>query len=85
MYSENNHNIFKISNEEWYNEQKIWKKRENLIQKHQPKIPENQLINKGQNSNHDRSENTIKKTDASHKTDIYHDYSYIYILFVCFV
>ena len=41
---------------------KIFKKKsENLIQKHQTEITENQLINRGKNENHERSENIIKK------------------------
>ena len=37
------------------------KKNENPIQEPQPEIPDNQLINRGKNTNHERSENIIKK------------------------
>ena len=39
---------------------KIFEKSENLIKKHQPEIPENQLINRGKNPNHDKTENITK-------------------------
>ena len=38
---------------------KRFEKSENLIQK-QPEIPENQMINRGKNPNHERSENITK-------------------------
>ena len=34
---------------------------ENMFQKHQPEIPENQLINRVKNPNYERSENITKK------------------------
>ena len=34
---------------------KRFEKGENLIKKHQPEIPDNQLINRGKNQNHERS------------------------------
>ena len=54
--------IIVISNYLQKNERinKSFEKIENLIQKHQPEISENQLINSGKNPNHERSENITK-------------------------
>ena len=40
---------------------KRFEKSENMIQKHEPEIPENRLIIIGKNPNHERSENITKK------------------------
>ena len=37
---------------------------ESLIQKHEPEIPQIQLINSSKNPNHERSKNINKKTDV---------------------
>ena len=55
----------------------IEKKSYNLIQKHQPVIPENQLINKVRIPTTSVAR-TSSKTYAFHKSNIIHDYKYMY-------